>query len=166
MKEYVEFVSSAAETTRGEQLPDGRIVNIYRKDGTIHKYDRAFDLKTGELYPEGEFPLGSVRLNDLHTTEVHCYKEARYYEEKYVDEVTVGPRLVKKIQKFFEQEGYKVKKEAIEHCLHSWELDMKSGYRDEEGGYHLFMPCCHNPLAITLSTLHPACADWQETYQC
>ena len=163
----VEFVESREQTTRGEQLPDGRIVNIYRTDGTIHRYDLAFDLQTGDLYPEGEHPEGTVTLNELSAQgklkAVQCYDECEYNTNKYIWEIKINDRLIKKVQKFFKEHGYNVTDEAIRHNLNAWVLDCKSGFRDDINGYHLFTPCCHNPLSFRLSTLHPKC-DWETTY--
>ena len=43
-------------------------------------------------------------------------------------------------------------------------LLLKSGYRDEKNGYHLFTPCGCNPLSFRVSSLEPE-LDWQITYE-
>lgn len=53
--------------------------------------------------------------------------------------------------------------DAIKHNFNAYLMDMKSGFRDEINGYHLFTPCCHNPLSFRLTTLNKNC-DWQTTY--
>lgn len=164
----VEFIASREQTERGEQLPDGRIINIYRSDGTIHRYDLAFDLETGDLYPAGEHPDGTVTLNELYEKgmlkAVHCYDECTYNTNKYIGEIKTDDKFIKRVQAFFKEHGYNVTKKAIRHNIDAWELDYKSGYRDEANGYHLFTPCFHNPLSFTLTTLHPLC-QWQGTYR-
>ena len=70
------------------------------------------------------------------------------------------------IVKYFNKKGYNVTLDAVEHNYNAWCCDMKSGYRDEENGYHLFTPYGCNPLQFRLSTLHPTAKDWQITYKC
>lgn len=67
--------------------------------------------------------------------------------------------------KFFKKKGYNVTKEAIMHNYSCWRGSLKSGYRDEENGYHLFTPCGGNPLSFRLTSLHPTASDWQTTYE-
>lgn len=71
--------------------------------------------------------------------------------------------LIVKIQQQFKENGYDVTLAAIKHQFEMWSCDCKSGYRDDERGYHLFTPCGHNPFSIRLTTLHKLC-DWQITY--
>lgn len=66
----------------------------------------------------------------------------------------------------FQDNGFNVTREAIEHNYNAWRFDMKSGYRDEENGYHLFTPCGCNPLSFRCSSLEEGCEDWQITYVC
>ena len=42
--------------------------------------------------------------------------------------------------------------------------DLKSGYRDEKNGYHLFTPCGCNPLSLRATSLEKE-LDWQTTYE-
>ncbi len=70
------------------------------------------------------------------------------------------------IQKYFKKNGFNVTEEAILHNFNAWMCDMKSGYRDEVNGYHLFTPCGCNPLSFRVSELHKPCEDWQQTYEC
>lgn len=71
----------------------------------------------------------------------------------------------RKIQKEFKDNGFNVTIEALEHNFSAWLGDLKSGYRDEENGYHLFTPCGCNPLSFRASELHPQFEDWQITYE-
>ena len=72
---------------------------------------------------------------------------------------------LKRALEFFKSKGFNVTEKAIRHNYEAWKYDMKSGYRDEENGYHLFTPCGCNPLSFRLTTLHKPC-DWQTTYEC
>ena len=83
----------------------------------------------------------------------------------------IDPKLdkkvnTKKIIKFFRDNGYNVTSEAVNWCFENWKSGFKSGYRDQENGYHLFNPCGGNALSIRLTTLNPLCEDWQVTYWC
>ena len=68
--------------------------------------------------------------------------------------------------KEFKDNGLNVTKEAIMHNYQAWRFDQKSGYRDEDNGYHLFTPCGCNPMSFRASSLHTKCEDWQQTYTC
>jgi hypothetical protein len=74
--------------------------------------------------------------------------------------------MVDDIVLWFNEHGYAVSPEAVGHNLSAWWGDMKSGYRDEKNGYHLFSPCGCNPLSVRLTTLDKLCEDWQTTYSC
>lgn len=80
---------------------------------------------------------------------------------------TYNPRQIsiKALIAFFKKHGYNVTEKAIYHNMNAYIMDMKSGYRDEENGYHLFTPCGHNPLSFELTSLNKNC-DWQTTYTC
>lgn len=66
----------------------------------------------------------------------------------------------------FKKNGFNVTARAIYHNMSAWSADMKSGYRDDTNGYHLFTPCGCNPLSFRASSLHELCEDWQTTYVC
>ena len=131
----LKFVNSRLETAWGFQLPDGRIIDLMNEKGvfSLH-YNRAFDLKTGEVFPEGEHPEGSVTLNDL-TKEggktVHCYDEV---DLNYGVRFRLTQDKLEKIKKFFAKKGFNVTKEAIIHQYNNWNYGFKSGYRDEKNG--------------------------------
>ena len=163
--ETLHFINSRHETEWGYQLPDGRIIDLLDAEGFFAlKYDRAFNLQTGEVFPEGKHPDGSVTLNDLNHQggkTVHCYDEVVLnYSHRYV----LSPGGLKIIQKRFAKKGYNVTKEAIQHQYDCWKWGGKSGYRDEQNGYHLFTPAGVNPFSLRLTTLHEKCSDWQKTY--
>ena len=65
----------------------------------------------------------------------------------------------------FAQAGFNVTWEALYHNYAAWLCDMKSGYRDEKNGYHLFTPCGCNPLSFRATKLTNDCNDWQTTYE-
>ena len=64
----------------------------------------------------------------------------------------------------FRTNGFNVTAEAVEHNAQAWKRDYKSGYRDEENGYHLFSPCGCNALYFTATELTEDGKSWQETY--
>lgn len=165
--ETLHFINSRYETSWGYQLPDGRIIDLCNDENVfVLQYDRAFNLQTGEVFPEGEHPEGSVTLNSLRGKggkTVHCYDEVNLnYSQRYV----LTQQGLKNIQRRFAKKGYNVTKEAILHQYEAWRWGGKSGYRDEKNGYHLFTACGGNPFSIRLTTLHEKCADWQITYIC
>lgn len=56
-------------------------------------------------------------------------------------------------------------REAVLHNFRAWSGDLKSGFRDDRNGYHLFTPCGCNPLSFRATSLEPE-LDWQKTYEC
>ena len=48
--------------------------------------------------------------------------------------------------------------------LDAWRADLKSGFRDERNGVHLFSPCGCNPLRFWISRLSEEGAGYQKTY--
>ena len=61
----------------------------------------------------------------------------------------------------FNEQGWKVTKEALEHNFWAWKADRKSGYRDDENGYFLFTPCGCNKLSFTATEIK----DDHKTYE-
>ena len=153
-------------TFRYHILPDGSMVDVFdvRYDSKVdienHTYLSFYD----EGYEECDFPT----LNDLYQNGI-MPKEGTCIEKSY-DYTTKKHKLSEKdidsIIKKFKANGLNVTKEAILHNYQAWLYDEKSGYRDEENGYHLFTPCRHNPLSFRATSLHEKCADWQITYTC
>lgn len=178
----IKFVKSRFETSRGFQLNDGRIIEVMGKDErSFIDFATPFNLETGEIdrtfYPPKKYkgknglpdyaPEGFTTLNNLNAQklghDVYCYDE---YDIDLGEHPQLNDKEVKAIIAEFEEAGYKVTKKAIMHNYCAWLDDMKSGYRDEKNGYHLFSPCGCNPFILRLSTLHPLCDDWQITYEC
>lgn len=165
MKECV-FVPSDAVLANGYRLDDGRLIDL---DKLNWRYDAMFDINTGEIDANSR---NLVNLNMLikggRVKEEHCYQE----EHCYIGEVHQGlneeeyAELVERIQKDFRSKGYEVSTRALNYVLTGYRSGLKSAYRDEENGVHLFVACWENPLNVVLTTLHEKCKDWQTTYIC
>ena len=171
--EKIKFVKTRNEAMWGYQLNDGRII-----DRTNLRYDKPFNLETGEIYEGDDMqrtdknglpddaPEGFTTLNNLNAQklghEVYCFDE---YNINLGEQPQLNDKKIKEIIAEFEEAGHKVTKKAIMHNYCAWLDDLKSGYRDENNGYHLFSPCGHNPFQLCLTTLHPLCEDWQTTYE-
>lgn len=168
----IRFVKSRFDAMWGYQLNDGRIIDI-----TNLRFDKPFNLETGEIY-EGDnlqrtgknglpddAPEGFTTLNNLKAQHngirVYCYDE---YNIDCGDKPTMGDKQIDAIIAEFEGAGFKVSKNAILHNFYAWSSDMKSGYRDEKNGYHLFSPCGCNSFSLRATTLNKLC-DWQTTYE-
>lgn len=172
------FVKDRSETQRGLQLNDGRIISLYNKDNKFYlSYDSVLDLDKGVIIRKGggltlaDKNNGYTTLNDLirnkQAQEVNCYDCLDFDMDVYMDDPKLDKKVnTKKIIKFFRDNGYNVTSEAVNWCFENWKSGFKSGYRDQENGYHLFNPCGGNALSIRLTTLNPLCEDWQVTYWC
>ena len=180
--EKIKFVKSRFETSRGFQLNDGRIIEVMGEDkGSYINFATPFNLETGEIdrtfYPPKKYkgknglpddaPEGFTTMNNLEAQglghEVFCYEE---YDIDLGDHPTMGDNQINKIIAEFEDAGFKVAKDAILHNFYAWSGSLKSAYRDEKNGYHLFSPCGGNPFILRATTLHELCSDWQITYVC
>ena len=168
-------VADRSETQSGVLLTDGRIISLFNEDNEFYlRWDFPIDLETMTYEPRlADENNGEISLNSLDRTviagEVKCYDECHYNRDIYPEAFTCPEqeRLeIDRIESFFKKNGYNVSREAIEHNFNAWLNDMKSGYRDDINGYHLFSPCGCNPLSMRLSTLHILCDDWQQTYTC
>ena len=104
-------------------------------------------------------------INDLIAKgeEIKCCFPYKECDSKLYNGKRFNPQSV---VNFFKKKGYNVTLDAVNHNFNAWCWDMKSGYRDEENGYHLFSPCGCNPLQFRLTTLHHTAEDWQKTYEC
>lgn len=163
------FFQDRHEVERGVQLPDGRIVPVVLDGKLVLWFDQCLDLDKQIAYPSGVVVKGLRTLNDWIKAggkEVYLYDECDFRGDGdwYPEELTDAD--VEKVQSFFAEHGYHVTKEAIMFCYNAWVFGAKSGYRDQDNGYHLFTPCGWiNPLSFRLSTLD-ARLDWQTTYIC
>ena len=170
----IQFVASRFEAQWGVQLNDGRIISVVDKDGKfLIRFDTPFNLETGEIGEEPPYePFGSNILPEGFTDLNTLIREGKGKEVFCYDQFDVdlgwirkmSDRRVKSIRETFRKNGFNVSEEAILHNFDAWLGDMKSGYRDEENGYHLFTPCGCNPLSFRATTLNPMCKDWQTTY--
>lgn len=139
----------------------------------VLRFDLGIDLAKLEQFPFNENPEGIPTLNELvaegKVKEATIYREAEvnpegfhscrsYYRRPFTK------KLMKDIISVFKKEGFNVTEEAVMHNLHAWISDLKSGYRDDKNGYHLFTPCGCNPLSFRVSSLEEGLEDWQTTY--
>lgn len=157
------FVESENDTDWGIVMPDGKIIDLGQSMAV-----RGFDYQTKFNPSTYEFPYDgedAICLNDIYgqITEVHCYKE---FDVDYGYNFRLTEARLNEIIGKFKTEGFDVTEDAIRHQYDAWRGDYKSGYRDEERGYHLFTPCGCNPFSIRATTLHEKCKDWQITYEC
>lgn len=149
-------VESKKDYTRGFQLNDGRIILV-----ADEKYRLRFD---EPIMVDGEV----TTLNDLKANgkgkEVFPYEE--YAINNIKGENNLSDKDLLRIQRKFKKNGFNVTFEALFHNYQAWFIGLKSGFRDEQNGYHLFTPCGGNPLSFRATTLCDNCKDWQFTYEC
>ena len=174
----VRFVTDRQECQRGYELPDGRIAVIVNTKGVFEmRYDTPFNLESGEFAPNNippnanpelpdYAPEGYTTLNNLAAQgigkDVYCYDEHSIvfpYEFH-----TLTDKDVQSIIDEFKENGFNISPKAIWHNYGAWLGDLKSGYRDDDNGYHLFTPCGCNPLQFHATTLNKNC-EWQTTYE-
>ena len=147
-------------------LPDGSMVDVYDVN-----YACKVDIENKlylSMYDEGYQECELPTFNELYAKGIMT-EEGSCIENKYDIDFSYRKRKltdsdINKVIKEFKANGFNVTKEAILHNYEAWLFDEKSGYRDEENGYHLFSPCGCNPLSFRATTLHEKCADWQHTY--
>lgn len=151
------------------ELPNGKYVNVYDV-----LYSSKIDIDNEMYVPEckdEEFEnLALPTMNELVRDGI--VKVVSCIENTYDIDLPAVSRFGKKmtaedfnsIMDEFAQAGFKVTLEALLHNYSSWRGDLKSGYRDEKNGYHLFTPCGCNPLSFRATSLHEKCSDWQTTY--
>lgn len=148
-------------------LPDNTMVDVYdvHYDCKVDIYNKKYISSYDADYAKSTLPT----INDLVAMGV-LGKEGTCIEREYRVDFksmhSLNKADVDKIIAEFKANGFNVTKDAILHNFESWKYDAKSGYRDEENGYHLFSPCGCNPLSFRATTLHKMCDDWQTTYQC
>lgn len=73
-------------------------------------------------------------------------------------------KLIRELIAEFREHGFNVTRKALLHNYGCWFSDLKSGYRDEANGYHLFTPCGCNQLCFRATSLCDD-LDWQTTYE-
>lgn len=114
---------------------------------------------------------GSITRSEDGRQTIGCVPYSKFDRKRhktYVGVITKGGVLdVGKVVKWFKDNcGITVSPEAIEHNFNAWVRDLKSGYRDEANGLHVFTPCGCNDLSFSCSELHPTAEDYQKTYTC
>ncbi len=109
--------------------------------------------------------------NDLIRTkrivELHIFRSYDIYVKKASDRFSDKHLTTKDFDKIiaeFKEHGFNVTVEALKHNYSCWLGDLKSGFRDEQNGYHLFSPCGCNTLSFRATSLDER-IDWQKTYE-
>lgn len=174
----IKFIASRKDAQWSFLLNDGRLIEILGFEKFAIRYDTPFSLETGEIIerssewprfgdnlpdyvPEGYTTLNNLKAQGMGDT-VYCYDE---YEIMLGRPESLSKKKIKAICDEFKEHGFNVTKEAIVHNFSCWLGDLKSGYRDEANGYHLFSPCGCNDLRFSATTLDDR-MDWQTTYFC
>jgi hypothetical protein len=149
-------------------LPNGKIMNLFP-----FRWDAKIELES-EMYISSddteEYEASTLpTIQDL--VEQNVIKISTCIRNEHT--ITFSPRKrvltkkdIKNIIKEFAENNLSVSEEAIINNYECWLGDLKSGFRDEKNGTHLFTPCRCNPLQFYATTLenHPTC-DWQTTYE-
>lgn len=176
--EKINFIASRKDAQWSFRLIDGRLIEVLPFSGGGLMYDVPFSLETGEIIkrspewprfgdglpdyvPDGYTTLNNLKAQGMGDT-VHCYDE---YEIMLGRPMWLSDSRVAELCKEFKEHGFDVTPQAIMHNFMAWKVDMKSGYRDEQRGYHLFSPCGCNDLRFAATTLDDR-MDWQTTYEC
>lgn len=151
------------------QLPNGKLVDVYscRYDCKVDLFNETF-IPCSDVY---EYEMSNLpTFNDLVkegvVKEVSCIEKSYDIDLPYnrFDNFDIG-EVCDSVIKQFKENGFNVTRKAIIHNYSAWLGDMKSGYRDEDNGYHLFSPCGCNPLSFRATSLHKNCYDWQTSYE-
>lgn len=158
-------------------LTDGRYF-IHAQSGTPlylpiwygHRLDLANMLVTEsreEIPLRPEFPDVNQLIREGRLLEATIYRCHDIAPKEFSNRFHC-PRLtekwIRRFQEEFRKNGFPVTDEALLHNFTCWKGDLKSGYRDEANGYHLFTPCGCNPLSFHATSLEPE-LDWQFTYE-
>lgn len=169
------FIDKKEDAQRSVTLNDGRIIALYNEDNKLClDFGKLIDLEHGVMFDHNEqIPDGweTTTLNDIIAQnlgkETYCYDEIDFDKDIYRNEIHSEKQenaIINEIFNFFQEKGVNVSMDAIIHNFYAWIADFKSGYRDNENGYHLFSPCGCNPLSMRYTTLNKLCEDWQTTY--
>ena len=162
----IQFKSDKSEVQWGVKLIDGRIVPIVNIDDEyVFRFDTPFNYETGEIYREKKDNSTDLneQIRENGAYEVFCYDEYSIDLGLYPK---ITGKLIDEVISDFKKHGFNVSADALHHNYNAWRCDMKSGYRDERNGYHLFSPCGCNSLIYRATTLHDSCKNWQITYTC
>lgn len=173
----VPIITDRKTAAESGMLTDGRYF-IHAQSGTPlylpiwygHRLDLKNMLVTGsrdEIPLRPEFPDVNQLVKEGYLLEATIYRYHDIDPDAFRDRDHCPPLTGKWIRKFiqeFKEHGFNVTRDAIIHNFSCWMGDLKSGYRDEKNGYHLFTPCGCNPLSFRVSSLEPE-LDWQITYE-
>lgn len=166
----IKFVESRKDAKWSFHLKDGRNIEVISLDNPCNlqiSYDTEIDLDNGIAYERYEIIPSNAKVTTFNELMKKGLGHMQYITDEYqvfVGHRKLSPRKIKAIIKEFKDNGFNVTEDAIMHNYEAWLCDLKSGYRDEANGYHLFSPCGHNPLQFRASTLEKSCEDWQITY--
>lgn len=163
MKDFI-YVSYAYQAFL---LPSGKMVDVYSC-----RYDAKVDLENGkyipfsndEEYQNSELPTFNELVKSGVVSVASCVD--KYDIDFPWDVRELSEDDFESIMDEFKENKFNVTMEALLHNYECWKGDLKSGFRDEKNGYHLFTPCGCNPLSFRATTLHILCDDWQITYEC
>lgn len=132
-------------------------------------FDYPVDLDALVQYDPGEndaLPTLNDLLKEGLVTMETDYREYKVFPKGFDDRFTAPPMTGERIRAIideFRKNGFNVTREAIIHNYSAWCDDLKSGFRDEKNGYHLFSPCGCNSLNFSATSLCEVLS-WQETY--
>ena len=110
------------------------------------KTRKGLDGETGIYYP----------IYDI----VEIFPEEQWEYEFLEDYLEEAEEIAKKVSIF---SGFPISKEAVEYQIVNWWSNCHSGYRDDEGGYHLFSFAYDRDFSIIISPLREG-RYWQTTY--
>lgn len=175
MKPIITDISTAR--SKG-MLRDGRYF-IHAQSGTPLYlpiwYGHRLDLKNmlvtesrDEIPLRPEFPDVNQLVKEGYILEATIYRCHDIDPQGFGDRFDAPPlsqKLIRAILAEFREHGFNVTREALLHNFRAWSGDLKSGFRDDRNGYHLFTPCGCNPLSFRATSLEPE-LDWQKTYEC
>lgn len=152
----IELIDNTNEVEYWFETKDGKKLKL------PYYFTNRVDLANLMLYAETEtdkFPTVNELVDNGELFVKYGYvKVEKNYRTYNANRISIPKAIA-----FFKKHGFNVTEEAIKHNLAAYRVDMKSGYRDEENGYHLFTPCGCNPLSLRLTSLNKNC-DWQKTY--
>lgn len=167
----IPFVEDEMDCERGVLLDDGRIIPIIKNRKIVVTWETPINLETGMMIPyvsqcdaqiKGYTCLNELKENGKIKRETCAYKE---YEIRMGYIRSMSDKRIEAIIKEFKREGFNVTRQAILYCYVAYRSGFKSGYRDEENGYHLFCPNRLNPFRLSATSLLED-TDWQTTYTC
>ncbi len=170
------IITNRAEAVKKGMLKDGRYF-IHLQSGTALYlpiwYGHRLDLKNmliteneKEIEQRTDLPDLNQLIKEGYIIDVNIFRAHDIFLAKFKNCRTrkvLDDDLLAALQEEFRNHGFNVTADAIRHNYNAWLADHKSGYRDQENGYHLFTPCGCNPLSFRVASIEPE-LDWQWTY--